>query len=33
MGALGKSESVRETLHSDRAEMLKAITAAAPKKH
>ena len=34
MGALGKNESVRETLDGGRAEMLKAITAAAaPKKH
>lgn len=32
MGALGKNESVRETLHGGRAEMLKAITAAAKKK-
>lgn len=33
MGALGKNEDVRSTLHSDRAEMLKAITAASAKKH
>jgi 3-hydroxyisobutyrate dehydrogenase-like beta-hydroxyacid dehydrogenase len=33
MGALGKNESVRATLDGGRAEMLKAITAAAPKKH
>ena len=33
MGAIGKNESVRETLDSGRAEMLKAITAAAPNKH
>ena len=31
MGALGKNESVRGTLHSGRAEMLKAITAAKPR--
>jgi hypothetical protein len=31
MGALGKNESVRTTLHSGRADMLKAITAAKPK--
>jgi 3-hydroxyisobutyrate dehydrogenase-like beta-hydroxyacid dehydrogenase len=33
MGAIGKNESVRETLHSGRAEMLKAITAVSKKKH
>jgi 3-hydroxyisobutyrate dehydrogenase-like beta-hydroxyacid dehydrogenase len=33
MGAIGKHESVRETLHGGRAEMLRAITAAAKKKH
>jgi 3-hydroxyisobutyrate dehydrogenase-like beta-hydroxyacid dehydrogenase len=33
MGAIGKNESVRKTLFSGRAEMLKAITAAAKKKH
>ncbi len=33
MGALGKNESVRATLDGGRADMLKAITAAAPKKH
>ncbi len=33
MGALGKDDSVRATLHSDRAEMLKAIAAVAKKKH
>jgi 3-hydroxyisobutyrate dehydrogenase-like beta-hydroxyacid dehydrogenase len=33
MGAIGKNESVRATLHSGRAEMLKAITAAAKKNH
>ncbi|HEY4141940.1 MAG TPA: DUF1932 domain-containing protein [Pseudolabrys sp.] len=33
MGAIGKNESVRATLHSGRAEMLKAITATSQKKH